>query len=121
MRVVFDKDGYVDQWIMDDNSGSIPDENERIINTPDDLDVLDFVQKFKHYHLVDSKLVKDENRQSQLDGIKKKEKKVLSMQEKLKLFIEAFEVDEQPDYKEGVEYQPYFDKKNMKFAWKMRE
>lgn len=118
MRIVFDKEGYVSQFIMNNEGGFIPNENEQIIQTPDDLDVSDFIRKHRHYHLVDGKLVKDENRQAQLEKAELQKKKVLTTQEKIALFIEAIPVDEPPaDYKEG-KYKPYFDKNNMKFTWR---
>ena len=118
MRVVFDKDGYVDQWAITDGLGFIPDENEQVIPTPADLDVYAFYDEFRFYHMVDGQLVKDENRKAELEETAKKEKRKLTLQEKIELLVEAFEVDDQPDYKKGFESKPYFDKDRMKFSWK---
>lgn len=62
MRVVFDKNGYLDKWIMNDDGGVIPDENEQVIPTPKDIDISTFYEEYYKYHLVDGELVKDEAR-----------------------------------------------------------
>lgn len=118
MRIVLDNNGYLSQWMLGDDGGKINHENEQIISDIEDLDISTFRKEFHLYHLVDGKLVKDENRQAQLDAKRVKEKKVLSLQEKIALFVEAFEVDEQPDDIEGFEYKPYFDKSKNRFSWK---
>ena len=63
MRVVFDKNGYLDKWIMNDDGGVIPDENEQVIPTPKDIDISTFYEEYHLYHLVDGELVKDETRE----------------------------------------------------------
>ncbi len=118
MRVVFDNEGYLKEWILKDDCGFISNEKEQVIPTPENLDISTFYNEYHLYHLVNGNLVKDENRQAQLENKNLQKKRVLSLQEKLKLFIETLPVDEQPDYKDGIEYKPYFDKDNMKFAWK---
>jgi len=124
MRIVLDNDGYLSKWILNDNFGIIPDEKEQIVPNIENLDIHTFYKEYRLYHLVDGKLVKDENRQAQLDAEKAKEqaevekKKALSLQEKIALFVDAIEIDEKPVVEEGFVIEPYFDKENMKFAWK---
>lgn len=117
MRVLFDENGYLKSWALDETAGRLSDDDQ-IIETPQIDDIKQFYKESHLYHLVDGKLVKDKNRQAQLDAEKAQEKKVLSLQEKIALFIEAFDVDEQPDCKQGFKHRPYFDKDKMKFAWK---
>lgn len=117
MRILLDNAGYLKGWMLEDDCGKLSD-NDIVIETPQIDDIRQFRREASLYHLVDGKLVKDENRQTQLDAENAKEKKPLSFQDKVALFIEAFDVDDEPDYKTGFKHRPYFDKDKMKFAWK---
>ena len=118
MRVVFDKDGYLKSWVLQEDGITFNSDREMVVPTPEDFDIDSFYGEFQSYHLVDGKLVKDETRQADLDAQKENEKKELTLNEKIALFVESLSVDEEPENKEGYEYKPYFDKDNLRFSWK---
>ena len=118
MRVVFDKDGYLKSWVLQEDGITFNSDREMVVPTPEDFDIDSFYGEFQSYHLVDGKLVKDETRQADLDAQKENEKKELTLNEKIALFVESLSVDEEPENKEGFEYKPYFDKDNLRFSWK---
>lgn len=118
MRAIFDKDGYLQSWIIGENMGRFDDDREVILPDPEGLDVEAFRKESHLYRLVDGKLVKDENRQKELESQTAAEKKKLTREEKLALFIDALDVDEEPEQKKGVKHKPFFDKENMRFSWK---
>ena len=61
MRILLDNDGYVAQWVEQDDMGCMSD-NDIIVATPEDFDFAKFREECKYYKLVDGVLVKDENR-----------------------------------------------------------
>lgn len=61
MRILLDNDGYVSQWMAQDNMGYMSDD-DIVIATPDDFDFEAFRGEYKYYKLVEGVLVKDENR-----------------------------------------------------------
>lgn len=62
MRILLDNDGYVKSWILEDDMGTMSD-NDIIVETPEFDDIRQFRKEAKLYHIVDGKLVKDENRE----------------------------------------------------------
>ena len=117
MRILLDNAGYLKGWMLEDDLGKLSD-NDIVIETPKFDDIHMFRKESHLYRLVDGKLVRDDDRQAQLDAEKEQKKNTLSFQDKVALFIEAFDVDDEPDYKTGFKHRPYFDKDKMKFAWK---
>lgn len=61
MRILLDNEGYVSQWMEEDEMGRLSD-NDIVIATPEDLDFTVFYKEFRLYKVVDGALVKDENR-----------------------------------------------------------
>lgn len=118
MRAIFDKEGYLKSWILRDDMGHLDADQEVVLPNPEGLDIETFCNESHLYRLVDGKLVKDENRQKELEAQTAAEKKQLTREEKLALLIDALDVDEEPEQKKGVTHKPFFDKDNMKFSWK---
>ena len=118
MRAIFNNDGYLESWIFEDDKGCFNSEKEVMFPNIENLDIDKFYNEYHLYHLVDGKLVKDENRQAELDAQKENEEKELTLNEKVVLFVESLEVESRPKRKEGFEYKPYFDRDNLKFSWR---
>lgn len=118
MRAIFNNDGYLESWVLEDNRGSFENDKEVVLPNIENLDIDKFYNEYHLYHLVDGKLVKDENRQKELDEQKENEEKELTLNEKVALFVESLEVESRPKRREGFEYKPYFDKDNLIFSWK---
>lgn len=61
MRILLDNDGYVSQWVENEDAGRMTD-NDIVISTPEGFDFSAFRKDFRYYKVVGDVLVKDENR-----------------------------------------------------------
>lgn len=61
MRVLLDNEGYIKSWMLEDNMGTMSD-NDIIVETPEFDDIRQFRRESHLYHIIDGKLVKDENK-----------------------------------------------------------
>ena len=118
MRAIFNNDGYLESWVLEDDRGSFENDKEVVLPNIENLDVDKFYNEYHLYHLVDGRLVKDENRQKELDEQKENEEEALTLNEKVALFVESLEVENHPKRREGYEYKPYFDRDNLRFSWR---
>jgi hypothetical protein len=62
MRILLDNAGYLKGWMLEDDCGKLSD-NDIVIETPKFDDIRQFLREASLYHLVDGKLVKDENKE----------------------------------------------------------
>ena len=62
MRVLLDNDGYVKYFIWEDNGGMMTEE-DIVIDAPENVEDVQFCEEYFKYHIVDGKLVKDDNRE----------------------------------------------------------
>lgn len=115
MRILLNEDGYLDQWVLDETKCQMSD-SDIVVDTPENLDIKTFYKEFHLYHLEDGKLVKDKDREREL--MLNKRKTTLTIEEKIRLFVEAIPVEEYPEHKDGVDWEPFYDVESNKFTWK---
>lgn len=114
MQVLLDSTGHIIEWVLSTEHGKMSHKDAIEINLPENFDKSDFINNYRLYCLQDQQLIKDTGYQLTTQNFNKK----LTKEQKLELFLNVFDEDEQPDPIDGFEFIPYFDRKNMKFSWK---